>query len=1182
MVASWAVGIVALLCLSGLFAIAHLGDSVQRGWQDTRLRATIYALTLAVYCTSWTFYGSVGFAASNGYDFLAIYFGPILVIGFGWRFVQRIVRLAKTQNILSIADFTAARYGKNARVAAIVALIAVIGTIPYIALQLKAISSSLKTAIDPLGEKLASETFPLFGDMALVVAVVLALFTTTFGARQIDSREHHSGLMFAIAVESLVKLIAFLGVGFFVVYGMFGGFSGLNAALGLRPDIIPLEARSGGILSIVTMTLLSASIILLLPRQFHVLIVENRNEQDIKQSAWMFPLYLILINIFVAPIVLASDLIFPPGMIDRDMAVLALPLKAGSEFFALLAFVGGFSAATAMVIVECVALGTMVSNDLIMPLILRLSSRATTRLADDSHAGDLGNRILLIRRLAILVVIFCGYQYFRVTEQVALASIGLISFSAIAQIAPSFFGGMLWRRANARGATAGMVSGFAIWAYTLAIPNIATPGSALYPLVEHGPFGLEFLKPTALFGLNMPFIAHGALLSLVVNIVFFVGFSFSRQPKPIERLQASLFVSPDRPLIIRNFRFRRASVTIGELKSVVSRYLGVERTEVAFANAPGFAGDPAQDKDEAGLAILRFAEHQLASAIGAASSRRVLSMLLSRSNVSRSEALRLLDDASAAMQHNRDLLQHALDHARQGVTVFDANLRLLLWNQEFQSLFLLPDSMMRIGTSLESIVTYNAERGLYGTGRTERLTARRLESFVNDRDPVRVRLFPDERTVEIRSAHLPDGGIVTTYTDITDTVRAEEALAASNESLEGRVRERTMELLRLNDELSRAKAAADDANLSKTKFLAAASHDILQPLNAARLYASSLIERDQRDGTPDLALSLATSLEAVEDILMTLLDISRLDAGAMRAEITSFRLADVFSGIKTDLEPMAREKHIDLTFVPTSLSVKSDRRLLRRLIQNLVSNAIKYTPTGRVLVGVRRRKTKLRLEVWDTGVGIPLSQQKLVFDEFQRLDDGAKLARGLGLGLSIVERIARLLRHPLKLQSEVGKGSVFSIEIPISQAVPEMRISQDMPTLSTPLAGMAILAIDNEPTILDAMERLLKGWGCDVLLAANLKNAREVVADFTSGPDIIIADYHLDDGATGLEAITALREEHSKDYPAILVTADRSQLVREEADALRVTVLHKPLKPAALRALLAQWRSKTDVSKAAE
>lgn len=1174
MVASWTVGIVALIYLSGLFAIAHLGDTVQRGWQDTRLRATIYALTLAVYCTSWTFYGSVGFAASNGYDFLAIYVGPVLLIGFGWRFVQRVARLAKSQNILSVADFVAARYGKNARVAAIVALIAVIGTIPYIALQLKAIASSIKTAIDPTGEHLPTESFPLFGDMALVVAIMLALFTTTFGARQIDSREHHSGLMFAIAMESLVKLVAFLGVGIFVVYGMFGGFDALKAALALRPDVPSLEVRSGGWISILTMTLLSASIILLLPRQFHVTIVENRNERDIKQSAWMFPLYLILINLFVAPIVLASDLIFPSGAVDRDMAVLALPLHGGSEFFALLAFVGGFSAATAMVIVECVALGTMVSNDLIIPLLLRISSRVATLLSNDSHAGDLGNRILLIRRIAIILVIFLGYQYFRVAGQAALASIGLISFSAIAQIAPAFFGGMFWRGATARGATAGLTAGFVMWAYTLALPNLATPDSLLFSFVADGLFGFAFLKPTALFGLDLPFIAHGVLSSLLINCVAFIGFSLLEKPTPIERLQASLFVSPDRPLIIRNFRFRRASVTIGELKSVVSRYLGVERTEIAFANAPGFAGDSAQDQEEAGLPILRFAEYQLASAIGAASSRRVLSMLLSRSNVSRSEALRLLDDASAAMQQNRDLLQHALDHARQGVTVFDANLRLLLWNNEFQTLFSLPDSMMRIGTSLEAIVTYNAERGLYGAGRVEKLRANRLESFVNDHDPVRVRLYPDERTVEIRSAHLPDGGIVTTYTDITDSVHAEEALASANESLEARVRERTMELLRLNDELSRAKAAADDANLSKTKFLAAASHDILQPLNAARLYASSVIERDQKQGAPELAQSLATSLEAVEDILMTLLDISRLDAGAMKAEITSFRLADIFSALKTDLEPMAREKGITLTFVPTSLAVKSDRRLLRRLIQNLASNAIKYTPSGRVLIGVRRRKGRVRLEVWDTGVGIPLSQQKLVFDEFQRLDDGVKLARGLGLGLSIVERLARLLRHPVKLQSEVGKGSMFSVEMPISLTAIEARAVPDTPTVSAPLAGMAILVIDNEPAILDAMDKLLRGWGCDVRIAADLASVRDVAMQFNDGIDVMIADYHLDDGATGLDAIAALRDQYGKDTPAILITADRSQLVRDEADAKTVTILHKPLKPASLRALLAQWRAK--------
>lgn len=1175
MVASWAIGIVALLYLSGLFAIAHFGDKVQRGWQDTRLRATIYALTLAVYCTSWTFYGSVGFAASHGYDFLAIYLGPVLVIGLGWRFVQRVARLAKSQNILSVADFVAARYGKNERVAALVAIIAVIGTIPYIALQLKAIASSLKTALDPLGQQSPSEFFPLFGDMALVVAIVLAVFTTTFGARQIDSREHHGGLMFAIAMESVVKLLAFLGVGLFVVYGMFGGFDALQAALALRPDIAPLQSRSAGWISIVVMTLLSASIILLLPRQFHVTIVENRNERDITKTAWMFPLYLVLINIFVAPIVLASDLVFPAGMIDRDMAVLALPLKAGSELFTLIAFVGGFSAATAMVIVECVALGTMVSNDLVMPLLLRLSTRSAAKLGTERNAGDLGNRILLIRRLAIILVIFLGYQYFRVAGQAALASIGLISFSAIAQIAPAFFGGLFWRRATAYGATAGLISGFVVWAYTLAIPNLATQNGMFAELVANGPFGFSLLKPTALFGLDLPFIAHGALISLFINSLAFVGFSLLRKPTPIERLQATLFVSPDRPLVIRNFRFRRSAVTIGELKSVVSRYLGVERTELAFANAPGLALDRVQDHDEAGLGILRFAEHQLASAIGAASSRRVLSMLLSRSNVSRAEALRLLDDASAAMQQNRDLLQHALDHARQGVTVFDANLRLLLWNQEFQTLFSLPDAMMRVGVSLDEIVSFNAERGLYGSGRIERLKASRLESFVNDHDPVRVRLFPDERTVEIRSAHLPDGGIVTTYSDITDTVRAEEALAAANESLEARVRERTMELLRLNDELSRAKAAADDANLSKTKFLAAASHDILQPLNAARLYASSVIERDQNQGSSELAQSLATSLEAVEDILMTLLDISRLDAGAMKAEITSFRLADIFAALKTDLEPMAREKGIRLTFVSTCLAVKSDRRLLRRLIQNLVSNAIKYTPSGRVLVGVRRRKGIVRLEVWDTGIGIPFSQQKVIFDEFQRLDDGVKLARGLGLGLSIVERLARLLRHPVKLQSDAGKGSMFSVEIPLSQASLKMESVADAPTLSAPLVGMTVLAIDNEPSILDAMTRLLKGWGCDVRVATNLDDAQREVQKFDQGPDVIIADYHLDNDAIGLDVIAALRVDLERQVPAILVTADRSQLVRDKAAQAETTVFYKPLKPAALRALLAQWRARS-------
>ena len=865
----------------------------------------------------------------------------------------------------------------------------------------------------------------------------------------------------------------------------------------------------------------------------------------------------------MVPIALGSDLIFPPGMIDRDMAVLHLPLHAGNGFVALAVFIGGFSASTAMVIVECVALGTMVSNDLVMPLMLQGRKKLSR-----PRSGDLGGQVLAIRRMAIVLVLLAGYAYFRTTSEAALASIGLVSFAAIAQIAPAFFGGLLWRRGTALGASAGLIAGIAVWFYTLALPNLADPVRfSMDGLLVHGPFGVEWLKPTALFGLDLPFIAHGSLFSLAANLLAYIGFSMLRVPSPIETLQAGLFVSPDRSLRSFNFRLWRSPVTIGELKRVVGRYLGVEQTDRAFAGLiPSFHADGSEDRS-ADIEMLRFAEHQLASAIGAASSRRVLSMLLSGGNVSRADALRLLDDASAALQYNRDLLQHALDHARQGITVFDRDLKMNCWNREFQQLFGLPDTMMRAGTTLEEIVSFNAKKGLYGPGRKDRLVAARLASFVGEASPSRLRLFPDLKTVEFRSAPLPDGGIVTTYTDVTDTVKAEEALASANESLEARVRERTEELLRLNSELTRAKADAEDANLSKTRFLAAASHDILQPLNAARLYSSALLDRDRKQGDESLAENVATSLEAVEDILTTLLDISRLDAGAMKPELTGFALDDLLHQLRIELEPLAKEKGLRLTFVKTSLAVRSDRRLLRRLLQNLISNAIKYTPEGRVLVGCRRKKGKVRIEVRDTGLGIPLSQQKTIFREFKRLDEGARVARGLGLGLSIVERIARLLRHPLKLSSEPGRGSLFSVELPLTDPIAITKATPTRtPTLSTPLAGMAVLAIDNEPAIIDGMRLLLEGWGCRVTTASGLTE----LADMPAKPDVVVADYHLDEG-TGIDAIGLLRGRFGDDLRAILVTADRTPTVRDAAEASGIVVMHKPLKPAALRALLAQW-----------
>ncbi len=1167
MIAGWAVVLCALLYLCALFAVAHYGDKAGGRVIIGPARPTIYALALAVYCTSWTFYGSVGLASRSGLDFLAIYLGPILVVGFGWRWIARIVDIAKSQNITSIADFLAARYGKSERVAAIVCLIAVVGAVPYISLQLKAVSSSLTVLLSGLGGAPAP-TPPFIGDLALVVALVLAAFAMAFGTRHIDATEHQDGLVLAIALESVVKLVAFLAVGLFVTYWMFDGIGDLANRLNATgaPD---MAARTTDLGSFLTNMVLAAFAIVLLPRQFHVGVVENRSLGDIRRAAWMFPLYLVAINIFVLPIAMAGEIMFGPGEIDRDMTVLALPRTAGADLPALVAFIGGLSAATAMVIVESVAIAIMISNHLVMPLVVR------RRGATGERGEDLSGVLLFVRRLSILVVILLGYLYYRSAGAAELAAIGLLSFAAIAQIGPAFLGGLMWRRGTALGATAGLAGGFIIWAYTLLLPSLAPePGTAHFAahVLADGPFGVGYLKPTALFGSEMPRLMHGVVWSLAINALLYVGASLLRPATGLEKLQASIFAGRQVAPAAQNLRLWGASVTVDELKATIARYIGQERAQRAFENY-GQRSLVTDGKAEADAHMLRFAEHLLASAIGAASSRLVLSLLLRRRSVSTKAALKLLDDASAAIQYNRDMLQHALDHARQGITIIDRDLRVVAWNRAFTDLYALPPDLVRVGTDLEDILRFNAERGTYGPGLVEDLIAARLTSFTQDREPVRLKLFPDERVIELRTNHLPDGGLVTTYTDITDSVEAEEALARANETLERRVRERTEELLRVNTDLARAKAQAEEANASKTRFLAAASHDILQPLNAARLYITALVERDRNAGIPDLAENVDASLDAVEEILTALLDISRLDAGAMKAEVATFRLDELTRQLQREFEPLAAEKQLRLKIVHSSLTIRSDRRLLRRLMQNLVSNAIKYTPAGTVLVGVRRRRGKARIEVWDTGIGIPQSKQKAVFLEFERLDQAARVARGIGLGLSIVERIARVLGHTLTLRSKVGKGSGFLLEVPVAAPLPElMPVVEAKPTPGAPLAGMTVLAIDNEPTILEGMRLLLSGWGCRILTAESLKGARQALKRPGAKIDVIIADYHLDDG-DGIEAITALRWTLGQGLPAILLTADRTPEVREKAEGRDIHVLAKPLKPATLRALLAQWRA---------
>jgi Na+/proline symporter/signal transduction histidine kinase len=1167
MLDSWVLVAVALAYIGMLFLVASYGDRISnlRPGGARRTRLLIYPLSLAIYCTSWTFFGSVGNASRSGYEFLAIYIGPVIMIGLFTPVIARVVKLAKAQNITSIADFIAARYGKSQAVAATVTLIAIVGTVPYIALQLKAVSSSLETVI---GHAVPGATMPQpwLGDIALFVAALMATFAVLFGTRHIDATEHQDGLMLAIATESIVKLVAFLAVGIFVTFWIFDGPAALFQQAMTQTDAAAIIQTPPRLDQMLISILLSCFAILLLPRQFHVTVVENHGEQEVARARWLFPTYLVVINLFVVPIAIAGLLKFSAGEVDSDMFVLALPLRAGSSLLTIAAFVGGLSAATAMVIVETVALAIMISNDIVMPLVLQ------RREALISGREDVGRLLLTVRRLAIFVIMALAYMYYRSAGDAQLSAIGILAFAAISQLAPAFFGGLMWRGGTAKGAITGMAVGALIWAYTLLLPSFADIGLLSTEFLANGPLGVGILRPQHLLGFDLPPLVHGVLWSLLVNVACYLIVSLRSQQSSIEQLQANVFVPSDLTPIAPSFRFWRSAVTVEELTGTVARYLGEERTRNSFASFATSQRISLDANDEADVRLVRHAEHLLASAIGAASSRLVLSLVLRKRTVSTKAALKLLDDANSALQYNREILQTALDHVRQGIAVFAKDLRLICWNRQFGDILDLPPSLTRAGIGLDDILRYNAKRGDIAPKSVEALVREQLERYVSATEPFRERFLGHGLVIEVRANRMPDGGIVTTFTDVTPSVEAEEALERANETLERRVHERTEELTRLNIALAHAKGEADAANISKTKFLAAASHDILQPLNAARLYVTSLTERTGAKEDGQLVHNIDASLEAVEEIFGALLDISRLDSGALRPEPASFRIADLLRQIEVEFAPIAQAKGLQLRFVASSLTVHSDRRLLRRVLQNLVSNAIKYTPNGRVLVGVRRRGDDLRIEVLDTGVGIPKSKQRDIFLEFHRLDRGARIARGLGLGLSIVERIARVLGHKVEVVSASGKGSCFSIEAPRGEAMPAgLPATETIPIDPGQLAGVTTLCIDNEPAILDGMETLLRGWGCTVIKAPDLDTAVAAINVKGPMPTGLLVDYHLDSG-NGLEAIDALRRRLHSEMPAILITADRSPRVRAEARAANIQVLHKPIKPAALRAMLAQWR----------
>ncbi len=639
-----------------LFAVAYFGDRRAEQGRSIIANSWTYALSMAVYCTAWTYFGSVGRAASDGVWFLPIYLGPTLALALSWLIILKMIRIAKAYRITSIADFIASRYGKSHLLGGLVTIITVIGIIPYIAIQLKAIATgyALLTHDSVDGFRAVHETH-WFQDSTLYVALILAVFTILFGARHLDATERHEGMVAAIAFESVVKLVAFLAVGVFVTYGIYNGFGDIFSRIQAHPEYARLlsfeGASTAGYGGWFGMVLLAMFAVIFLPRQFQVTVVENVNEEHLRRAAWLFPLYLLLINIFVLPIAFGGLMHFGVGSVDPDTFVLSLPLSHGMEALALFVFVGGLSAATGMVIVETIAVSTMICNDLVMPWLLR-----SKRFSRSAHP-DLSGLLLVIRRGAILIVVLLGYLYFRLAgEAYALVAIGLMSFAAVAQFAPAMLGGMYWRGGTREGALAGLLAGFGVWVYTLMLPSFAKSGWLDPAFLEHGLFGIELLKPEALFGLQgLDNISHALFWSLAANIGCYVFVSLMRAPSALEASQATLFVDVFKREGATATTLWRGSAEVRDLQQLVARFLGQGKTVRLFreyARQRGYAGINSIPAD-AGL--VHFAETQLAGAIGSASARVMVASVAQEEPLGLDEVMNILDEASQVRAYSHQL-----------------------------------------------------------------------------------------------------------------------------------------------------------------------------------------------------------------------------------------------------------------------------------------------------------------------------------------------------------------------------------------------------------------------------------------------------------------------------------------------------------------------------------------------
>ena len=1145
------------LYFAALIAFAWLAEKTGR-WPRS-LQAIIYGLSLGVYCSSWTFLGAVGNATEGGWSYVPIYLGPVLLFLIGWPFVRRLMVIGARNKVTSIADFIGSRYGKDQRLAALVTLVAVIGTLPYIALQLRAIALAWSAA--NLSDW--NQTFNIDTNASLLAAIFLGWFAIVFGTRIIDGQQRHRGLLTAVAAESIVKLIAFIGLALFATVVLLSLPDGNK-----NPAPSPFTADAFQGPNFYTQLLLAAAAIICLPRQFHVMVVEYHDRLSTRLARWLFPLYLILFAICVVPIVEAGQMVLGHTAIPPDTYVLSLPAVQSQGWLIPLGFLGALSAATSMVLVATIALSIMISNELLIPVYL--SFREKQRIKYQDLAGTLR----YVRRGAIILILFLSWLLEQSTSQTGgLASMGLLAFASSTQLLPAIVAGLYWNQAHRHGVIAGIVTGCLLWAYCLLTPALLPDQ---HSLLMQGPLQLEWLKPQNLFGTGawVDYLTHGVLWSLGLNIVIMVLVSWRARFTELDYRQANAFRKLRRRFSYAREDYEPTNISVHQLQSLIDPLLGSGSSLVFWRQLEQKLQHRLLPYTPAPRFVVYEVESKLASFIGAVSAHRATDMLRKQKLLQVEDLATLMGPTSRQLQFSQSLLQTTLENIPQGISVVDENLKLVAWNGKYERIFNYPPELLFVGCPIERIYRHNAEKGLLSDTGTDISAAvnKRLQ-MLRSGNPYRMeRRLPNGIVIEIQGTPIPSGGYVTAFTDVTAYQHMVDELEQAKQSLEARVAERTQALSQANESLqqensirARIEKELKEVHDSKSRFLAAASHDLMQPINAARLLVATLNRQPGLEQSREIEY-VDSALASAEAVVSSLREIARLDSGKMQVNREAIDVHTLLSHLVEEFVPFASRNQLELRYVPSHSWVDSDPHLLRRILQNFLSNAIRYTRRGKILVGCRHKAGQLVLEVWDTGPGIAEEDQQRIFNEFERLQVNANEdTKGLGLGLSIASRMAQLLGHRIDLQSWPGKGSVFRLTVPLTEQ--QVTAPQKALTTDPALQGLRVLCIDNEPHLLAGLQALLNQWGCQVTTAGSLGEVFQHWHQQTP-PDLVIADYHLDNNETGLDALNALKISWNMELTALIISADTTEDMLDNLRTQGYPFLAKPVQPAGLRLTL--------------